>query len=89
VHVSLDEFRATGKKSKKMAGEEYEEKINAGARVAISFCTRNGDVCGAGDEESEIRALVKKWEDNTDVYDLTSQAIEMFTANVRYGKLVF
>ena len=41
------------------------------------------DTCGSGDEESEIRAQMKQWEENTDVYDLTRQAIDMYMSNVR------
>jgi hypothetical protein len=37
----------------------------------------------SGDEESEIRALVKLWEENVDVYDLSAQAVDLFIANVR------
>lgn len=85
VQVNLDEYRGAGKKSKRSAGEEYEEKVNAG--WCFVFWRRPRlhvyDICGAGDEESEIRAQVKQWEENTDVYDLTRQAIDMYMSNVR------
>ncbi len=91
VQINLEEYRSNGKKSKKSAGDEYEEKVNAGAgscpsRTCISRCrtAQISDICGSGDEESEIRAQIKKWEENMDVYDLTGQAIDMFTSNVRY-----
>ena len=51
--------------------------------LCVYFLATFCDVCGTGDEESEIRAQIKKWEENTDVYDLTGQAIGMFTSNVR------
>ena len=41
------------------------------------------DVGSSGDEESEIRAQVRQWEENMDVYDLTRQAVEMFAQNVK------
>ena len=51
--------------------------------LCVFFLAKFCDVWGSGDEESEIRAQIKKWEENTDVYDLTGQAIGMFTSNVR------
>ena len=41
------------------------------------------DVCDTGDEESEIRAQVKLWEENSDVHDLTRQAVDLFVDDVR------
>ncbi len=36
VQINLEEYRGTGKKSKRSAGEEYEEKANAGwCRVTV------------------------------------------------------
>lgn len=48
-------------------------------RMLMQSC----DVCDTGDEESEIRAQVKLWEENSDVHDLTRQAVDLFVDDVR------
>lgn len=47
VQVNLEEYRSSGKKSKKSAGDEYEEKVNAGAgscSAARALCIFFGEI---------------------------------------------
>ncbi len=91
VQMNLEEYRGNGKKSKKTLGDDFEEKTNAGvfqmhrARMQQNEIWREtmGDDGFSGDEESEIRAQVRQWEENMDVYDLTRQAVDMFAQNVK------